>query len=349
MFFITLLPKTVQKGSFLKKKLFFLLTLLIWSCFSLVTLGQSSLKRYAYFRNAMGSEFNLVFYAPNDSIAKVASDSVFKRIDYLNGILSDYLDGSETNRLSATAGTGEWFYASKILFDVLQQSVRYSQQTQGAFDVTVGPIVQMWRRAIRRKYFPEKKEIKTSRRAVGYRLVKLNEKKQSVLLKRKGMRLDFGGIGKGYAADDALQILRYFGIQSGFLDAGGDLAIGDAPPQKKGWEIEVSSGGNDTTAQHALTLKNCGVATSGNTYRYLDHEGVRYSHIVNPHTGVGLTVHTRTTVIAENGTAADALATAFSVLGIKNGEKTAKKLKGIEVWLLEQNGGKRFHYKSPSQ
>ncbi|MEZ4902874.1 MAG: FAD:protein FMN transferase [Spirosomataceae bacterium] len=303
--------------------------------------------RYSFTHIAMGSAFNLVFYAPNDSIAKMASDSVFKRIDFLNTILSDYLDGSETNRLSATAGTGEKFYASPLLFDILQKSICLSQQTKGAFDVTIGPVVQLWRRAMRRNYFPPRKEIRAAKQVVGYHFIKLNEVEQSVLLKKKGMRLDFGGVGKGYAADQSLLVLRHFGITAALIDAGGDLTLGDAPPNKKGWEIEVSSGGKDTTAKHLLTLNNCGVATSGATYRYLEHKGIRYSHIVNPHTGVGLTTHTRTTVIAPNGTAADALATGFSVLGIKRGATIAKKINGIEVWLLEQNGTQIYHYAVP--
>lgn len=303
--------------------------------------------RYAYSRFAMGSEFNLVFYASNDSIAKVAADSVFRRIDFLNNILSDYLDGSEVNRLSATAGTGETFYASPVLFDILQQSVYLSQQTKGAFDATIGPVIQLWRRAMRRRYFPVKAEIRAAKRAVGYRYIKFDTKERSVLLQRKGMRLDFGGIGKGYAADESLKVLQHFGITAAFLDAGGDLTLGNAPPHKKGWEIEVSSGEADTTAKHLLTLKNCGIATSGATYRYMDYNGIRYSHIVSPHTGVGLITHTRTTVIAPNGTTADALATAFSVLGIKRGNKVAKKMKGIEVWLLEENGQSTYHYKNP--
>lgn len=303
------------------------------------------LRRYAYARNAMGSEFNLVFYAPSDSLAKVASDSAFARIQLLNNLLSDYLDGSEVNRLSEAAGTGQRFYASAILFDILEKSKHLSVKTNGAFDVTVGPIVQLWRRAIRRNYFPDKSQLKEARDAVGYRFVQLRGEDRSVVLKRKKMRIDFGAIGKGYAADDVLKVLKSFGIDRAFLDAGGDLAIGDAPPQKEGWSIEVSSGGGDTTATHILTLKNCGVATSGSTYRHFDYKGVRYSHIVSPYTGVGLTTHTRTTVITQNGTDADALATAFSVLGIEKGKKVAKRLKGVEVWLLEQNASKKAHYK----
>lgn len=304
----------------------------------LTVLVASAQNRYAYARAAMGSEFKLVFYASSDSIAKVASDSVFKRIEFLNGILSDYWDGSEANRLSATAATGEWFVASKELFEVLQKSQQLSQKTQGAFDITIGPSVQLWRRAIRRHYFPSQKDIRQARSSVGYRKLQLNPSKRGVLLKKRGMRIDFGGIGKGYAADEALTVLKYFGISQALLDAGGDLAIGDTPPHKNGWDIEVSSGQNDSTFRQILTLKNCGVATSGATYRYLQHGGVRYSHIVNPRTGIGLTTHTRTTVIAPDGTTADALATALSVLGVDKSKKVVRQFDNVKVWLIEQNG-----------
>nr|MCU0338519.1 FAD:protein FMN transferase [Spirosomataceae bacterium] len=150
----------MQKDSFSQRKFVVGYWLLVTYGLLLTIYCSFAQNRYTYTRGAMGSEFNLVFYAPSDSVAKAASDSVFQRIEYLNRVLSDYLDGSEVNRLSATAGTGEWFYASATLFDVLQKSQRFSRQTDGAFDVTVGPVVQLWRRAVRRNEFPEKAQIK---------------------------------------------------------------------------------------------------------------------------------------------------------------------------------------------
>jgi len=323
----------------------YFLTLLIW--FFFVCGHVMSQARYSYTRPLMGSAFNLVFYAPTDSTARVASDSAFARINYLNAILSDYLDGSETSRMSASAGLGQWVYVGPVLFDILEKSIQISHQTHGAFDCTIGPVVQLWRRAMRRSYFPEKSQIKLARRAVGYRLVALDPQNKRVKLRRKNMRLDFGAIGKGYAADEALAVLRHFGISSAFLDAGGDLAIGQAPPLERGWAVAVGSGGADTTTRQILWLQNCGVATSGGTYRYLAHQGQRYSHIADPRTGVGLQTHLRTTVVAQNGTIADALATAFSVLGIKKGKKVYKKIPKIGVWLIENKLQIAHIWKSP--
>lgn len=314
----------------------------------LVARGGAAQKRYDYARPLMGSVFNLSFYAPNDSIAQVASDSVFTRINYLNGLLSDYLDGSEVNRLSASAGQNQWVHVSDVLYDILAQSKHLSAQTQGAFDCTIGPVVQLWRRATRRGYFPDKQQINWAKKAVGYRLVKMDSQQKRVQLKRKNMRLDLGAIGKGYAADQALEVLRHYRILSALLDAGGDLAIGNAPPQQSGWRVEVSSGKQADAAPQTLVLKNCGVATSGDTYRYLEHQGQRYSHIADPRTGVGLRTHVRSTVVAPNGTVADALATAFSVLGAKKGQRVWQKIPQIGVWLIEMDGQKTHNWKSPN-
>ncbi len=305
----------------------------------------------------MGSPFRLVYYADDDSLAAEAARYAFARLDTLNEIMSDYRDGSEINRLSATSGSGAWIRVSDALFDILALSKRISRRTNGAFDVTVGPAVQLWRRAMRRNTFPTDKEIAGAQRAVGYRFVKLCRRNQSVRLTRPNMRLDLGGIGKGYAAEVALKVLREFGIKSSMLDAGGDLTLGDPPPGKSGWDVEINSGdlrsgiprsGVPITDSLAtiVSLTKAGIATSGATYRYLEHEGVRYSHIVNPKTGVGLRFHVRTTVVALNGTLADALATALSVAGIKKGKKIIRRFPGVKVWLIETKAGEKLEWKN---
>jgi len=297
-------------------------------------------KRYEFEKGLMGSPFRLVFYADSDALATEAARLAFARIETLNETLSDYRDGSEINRLSASSGSGEWVAVSDDLFKILFISKKISRLTRGTFDVTVGPAVQLWRRAMRRNGFPTEAELKEARRAVGCRHVKLRRRTQSVKLVRRNMRLDLGGIGKGYAADEAMKELEKVGIKSGLIDAGGDLALNDPPPGKTAWEISVDSGNRQDSAATKIALARAGVATSGATYRYLEHEGFRYSHIVNPKTGVGLRFHVRTTVVAPNGTLADALATAISVAGIECGKKMLRKFPGVKVWLLETDGAK---------
>lgn len=294
-------------------------------------------KRYEFEKGLMGSPFRLVVYSTSDTLAQQAARKAFSRIEDLNEILSDYRDGSEINRLSAQSGTGKWIEVSDDLYKVLSISKKISRKTRGTFDITVGPVVQLWRRAMRRNIFPTPSEIEKARRAVGYRFVKLRPRTRSVLLVRQGMRLDVGGVGKGYAADEAVRVVQDIGIKAVLIDAGGDLTLAGVPPGRKGWEVEINSGtSTDSTALVHLT--DAGVATSGANYRYLEHDGVRYSHIVDPETGIGLRHHVRTTVIAANGTYADALATAISVAGCERSKRIVRRFPGVQVWLLESEG-----------
>jgi len=283
----------------------------------------------------MGSPFKLVFYASGDSLAGVAAENAFKRVEELNEIMSDYRDGSEINRLSAQSGSGKWVHVSKDLFDILAISQDISAKTDGAFDATLGPLVQMWRHATRKGIFPPEEEIRDAKARTGYQKLKLDRKQQRVLLTQKGMRLDIGGLGKGYAAEQAINELKKLGIKSAMMDAGGKIVLTNPPPGSKGWNINVSNG-NDSLK--AMQLSNVALATSGPTYRYMEHHGVRYSHIVDPKTGIGLLFHVRTTVISPDGTVADALATAFSVAGITRSKKYLRRFKGSRVWLVEKQG-----------
>lgn len=297
-------------------------------------------QRFEFEKGLMGSPFKLVFYAPDEAIAGRAADSAFARIGALNTIMSDYLDGSEINHLSATSGSGKAVVVSQDLYSIIRQSVEISAKTAGAFDITVGPVIQLWRRAMRRNYFPAPKEIDEARAGVGYKFVKLDGKNKVTLL-TKGMRLDVGGIGKGLAADEAVRILKHFGIKSAMADAGGDLSLADAPPGAPGWKITVSSGEDSI---QTYVLANVGVATSGASYRFIEHDGVKYSHIVDPKTGVGLTHHVRTTIVAPNGTLADALATAVSVAGVEKSKKMIRKFPGTKAWLIESRNGREYSW-----
>lgn len=291
--------------------------------------------RYSFEKGLMGSPFKLVFYASGDSLAGVAAENAFKRVEELNEIMSDYRDGSEINRLSAQSGSGKWVHVSKDLFDILAISQDISAKTDGAFDATLGPLVQMWRHATRKGIFPPEEEIRDAKARTGYQKLKLDRKQQRVLLTQKGMRLDIGGLGKGYAAEQAINELKKLGIKSAMMDAGGKIVLTNPPPGSKGWNINVSNGSDSLKA---MQLSNVALATSGPTYRYMEHHGVRYSHIVDPKTGIGLLFHVRTTVISPDGTVADALATAFSVAGITQSKKYLRRFKGSRVWLVEKQG-----------
>ncbi|PSL26091.1 FAD:protein FMN transferase [Dyadobacter jiangsuensis] len=292
-------------------------------------------QRYTFEKGLMGSPFKLVFYTSSDSIAQLAADRAFKRVEELNEIMSDYRDGSEINRLSATSGSGKWVPVSKDLFDILAVSQDISAKTGGVFDATLGPVVQMWRHATRKGIFPPEEEIRDALARTGYSKLKMDKKTHRIMLMQKGMRLDIGGLGKGYAAEEAVKELKKMGITSAMMDAGGKIVLTNPPPGTKGWNINVSNGSDSLKA---MQLSNVALATSGPTYRYMEYKGVRYSHIVDPKTGIGLLFHVRTTVISPDGTVADALATAFSVAGIEKSKKYLKRFKSSKVWLVEKQG-----------
>jgi thiamine biosynthesis lipoprotein len=290
-------------------------------------------KRYIFEKGMMGSPFKLVFYAPDDSLANVAAQSAFARIEKLNEIMSDYRDGSEINQVSARSGSGKWIPVSDELFDILAVSQDISAKTDGAFDATLGPVVQMWRHATRKGIFPAEAEIKDAMARTGYQKLKLDAKRKAVFFTQKGMRLDIGGLGKGFAAEEAVKVLKGFGIKSIMMDAGGKIVLTGPPPGLKGWNITISNGSDSLKT---MVLSNVALATSGPTYRFMEYNGIRYSHIVDPKTGIGLLFHVRTTVISPDGTVADALATAFSVAGIVKSKKMIRSFPGSKVWLVEK-------------
>jgi thiamine biosynthesis lipoprotein len=291
----------------------------------------------------MGTTFNIVLYSPDSALARRAADAAFTRIDSLNQRLSDYLVDSELNRLSATAGTGQAVAISEDLWNVLSEAQQISERTEGAFDVTVGALTKLWRWGIRRNTLPPDDELQAARNVVGYRGLILNDAAETALLRAPGMRLDLGGIAKGYATDEALDVLRSYGLSRALVDGGGDITIGDSPTDSTGWRIALTSvSSNREIESEYWSCSNTAIATSGATYRYVESDGVRYSHIVDPRTGMGVTAERLVTVLAPTGMRADALASAFSVLGEDAWEESAFGEEGTAVrFITRESAGYR--------
>lgn len=292
------------------KKGRFILACSLW--FSIWHYGPAqTLQRFEFTHPQMGTLFRIVLYAGDAENASKAATAAFARIDSLNATFSDYLNDSELSRLSATAGSGESVPVSDDLWTVLTAARQLSLLSDGAFDITIGPLSRLWRRAFRRQAFPEPERIDAARRLVGFPRLSLDSSRQDVRLSLSGMRLDAGGIAKGYAVDAAMAVLLRYGIHRALIDGGGDLLAGDPPPNAPGWRIQRMENNGK-----ALTfLSNRAIATSGDTYRYLEWEGRRYSHIIDPRTGMGITESKLVTVEAPNCMTADALASAISILG----------------------------------
>jgi FAD:protein FMN transferase len=286
-------------------------------------------QRFEYAEPHMGTEFRLVFYAEDETQANAAAAAAFQRISELEQIFSDYTQDSKVSRLSATAGTGQKVPVGGDLWKVLTFAQEVAKKSKGAFDVTAGALTKRWRRAFRQKKFPKPADIESDQKTVGYKKLKLY-KKQQVEILEAGTQLDFGGVAKGYAVDEAMKVLKNNGISAAMIDGGGDIAVSDAPPGEPGWAIERSVYKAEELDTQMFFLSNKAIATSGDTYRYLEWEGKRYSHIIDPRTGMGVTTRQIVTVVAPTCMEADAWATAMSV-ETDTGVYLHLKKKGIEV------------------
>jgi thiamine biosynthesis lipoprotein len=279
-------------------------------------------QRHEFEDAAMGTRFRIVLYASDATQAERAARAAFERVKELDRLLSDYRDDSEAARVSGASGSGEFTAVSTDTWRVLALSQSFAELSDGAFDPTVGPVVALWRRARRQGEVPDDARLSEALGRVGWRALELDAATRAARLVHSGMKLDFGGIAKGYALDAALDELARHGVDRALVDGGGDVAVRRAPPGRAGWAVTVRPF-SDESAELTLQLVNEAVATSGDAYQALELDGARHSHIVDPRTGRALTTRTSASVIASDGASADALATALCVLGPREGLELA--------------------------
>jgi thiamine biosynthesis lipoprotein len=277
----------------------------------------------------MGTLWRLVFFEDDPARARTARDAAWARLAELEARLSDYKEDSELSRLSRH---GRLDAPSDDLRRVLTAASRLAEITDGAFDVTVGPLVRLWRAARKEKSLPDAATVAAARALVDWRAVELT--KDAALFRTKGGRLDLGGIGKGFAQDEVLRLLRgSHELDSVLIDAGGGVSVGAPPPGLPGWTASIDPA-DEHTPGPTLSLKRQSLATSGDTRQFVEIDGMRYSHIVDPATGLGLTTRIQTSVAATDGATADALATAFCVLGEEKARSFLKRHPLAEARLL---------------
>jgi FAD:protein FMN transferase len=279
----------------------------------------SSLHRYEAVEPHMGTLVGITLYAPDEPAATAAFRAAFDRIARLDAILSDYQPDSELNRVARTA-VGRAVPVGEDLFAVLRASQELATATSGAFDVTQGPVIRLWREARKTARVPDPEALREAASRSGYRKLHLGTEDQTVRFDVPGMALDVGAIGKGYAASEAVEVLDRRGIGSALVAVSGDLAFSAAPPGERGWRVAVYA--DDVPLQGVprfLELTNAAVSTAGNAEQHVDINGRRYSHIIDPSSSTGLVDDIRVTVIAPHGLDADGLDTAVSVLGPEKG------------------------------
>jgi len=298
--------------------------------------SHTTLSRIEMTEPQMGTQMRLVVYADDEPRARTAMRAAFDRVADLNRTLSDYQPTSELMRLCARAGQGP-IAISPDLFHILDAAQTLARRTNGAFDVTSGPLTHLWRRARRFSEVPDTSRVTEARALSGFHHLHLDAATRTATLDTPGMTLDLGGLAKGYAADEAIAVLESHGLTRALAALGGDVVVSEPPPDRDGWTIDVSAL-DAPGAPHpaALVLHNAAVSTAGDAEQWMTAAGVRYSHILDPRTGWPMTIRSSTTVIARRGLDADRLDTAIAVLGPEQGLPLAEETPGAAVLTVRQ-------------
>jgi thiamine biosynthesis lipoprotein len=281
--------------------------------------GTAALQRFEGVEPHMGTLVRITLFAPDEAAARAAFTAGFDRIRALNATLSDYVAGSELNTVTREA-VGRAVPVSAELFAVLSRAQALAEATGGAFDVTQGPVIRIWREARRAGRLPDPTRLRAASRRSGYRHMRLDPVRRTVAFDIAGMQLDVGGIGKGYAASEAVAAIGRAGVDRALVAVSGDLAFSGAPPGQRGWRVRIHRGDvGATDVPEILQLTDGAVSTSGNTEQHLDVDGRRYSHVIDPASRTGLTDDITVTVVARHGIDADGLDTAIGILGVDRG------------------------------
>ncbi len=287
----------------------------------LSNIAKAQLKKFPFVENKMGSPFQLIIETDDSLKARNLAEQAFQLVDSLVHIFSDYDSTSELSRLSASAGKNP-MVASSTLWNILQEAKKGFNLSKGSFDITVGPLSHLWRKARKLQVFPDSLAIEEARNKVGFQYIVFDQSQQTVYLTKSGMLLDLGGIAKGYVAQEVINYLLTKGVQSALADAGGDIVVSDAPTKAKGWTIGINvPETTDELLPKKLLIKNIAVTTSGDVYQFIEHNGKKYSHIVDPRTGYGISSQRNVTVIAKRGIDADWLTKVCSILPIDEARK----------------------------
>ncbi len=302
------------------------LLLIIIICFNAVTVN-GQYKKYTFYADKMGSPLKIIIGAGTSQLDSVRSTQLSQEvlflIDSLNHILSDYDSTSELSKINLHAGKGLQ-PISPILEEILVIAKKAFYQTNGAYNVAVGPLSVLWRNARQSKLFPNESQIKVAKALIQFDQIDIDTMHHQINIPKAGMKLDLGSLGKGFIAQKALNYLKNKGVEYAMVDAGGKIVT--MAPNKMFWTIGI----NQIRAQNkainkTLKLSNHAVATSGDVYQFFIFNGRRYSHIINPLTGYGMETPKNVTVIAREGTTADWLSTACSVLSIKEALQLVKQ------------------------
>ena len=309
------------------KKLIFILCLI-----ASFTQAQE-LKRHTQVVKLMGSRFEITAVHQNDTIAWNAIKTCIAEISRIEHLISAWDTLSQTHQINQNAGIRA-VNVDQELFDLIQRSLKISKLTQGAFDISFAAIDKIWKFDGSVQPMPSQQDIKSSVGLINYQNILLNPEQKSVFLKEKGMKISFGAIGKGYAANRGKKIMQSLGVQNGLVNAGGDLIAWGKNARQEPWKIGITDPNDTHKMLSWLNIENMAVVTSGDYEKFVMIDGIRYAHIIDPRNGYPIQGLKSVTILCPDAELADALATSIFVLGEKQGLDLINQLKGIECLMI---------------
>ncbi len=318
-------------------KFIFIIHILVYaSTFFVKAQEIDSLVKYKHQLLLMGSQFEITALSENENQANTAIDSAIEEIKRIEKLISSWDANSQTSAINNSAGIKP-VKVDRELYDLIYRSKKISKLTNGIFDISFASIDKIWKFDGSMTKMPLPDEIANSVKLINYQNIILDSGLKTVFLKDKNMKIGFGAIGKGYAANKAKKLMQSMRIENGVVNAGGDLISWGNQKDGQEWSIAITDPQNKTKPIGWLNISNQAVVTSGNYEKYFEFDGIRYSHIINPKTGMPATGIKSVTVICGDAEVADALATSVFILGEKEGIDTINKLKGIECFVITDN------------
>jgi len=285
----------------------------------------------------MGNHFEIIAVSDNETWANERIDAGIREIQRIEKLLTTFNEESETSLVNRYAGMAP-VTVSRETFDLIERSLRISRVTQGSFDISYGSIdKRLWNFDTNMKALPDKETAKKMVRLINYRNIILDDENCTVFLKEKGMRIGFGGIGKGYAAERARYVMKSEGVESGIVNASGDLTTWGLQPNGQPWTIGIADPNNSNQLFSYINVTNMAVATSGNYEKFVVINGKKYSHTIDPRTGLPVSGIKSVTIITLNAEIADAMATPVMVMGLKAGMNLINQMKDIEAIVIDDN------------
>ncbi len=285
----------------------------------------------------MGNRFELTVVAADENWANERIEAGIAEIQRIERLLTTFSDDSETNQVNQNAGIVP-VAVSRETFNLVERSLRISAVTQGAFDITYGSIdKRLWNFDQNMTSLPDKATAKKMVSLINYRNVEMDSGACSIYLREKGMRIGFGGIGKGYAAERAKQVMKELGVTSGVVNASGDLCAWGYQPNGQPWTIGIVNPNASKEVFSYLSITDLAVATSGNYEKYIMIDGKRYSHTIDPRTGLPVIGIKSVTIITTNAEIADAMATPVMIMGIYTGLDLINQMNDIEAIIIDDD------------